>query len=511
VTDAPVPPARARLPIASAFVAVLVFAVLVTANSGGYRYGASDQAYYVPALLAKMTPGLFPRDVGMLESQGRFSVFDEVLAAVATATGGRLPLLFAAGYVLTIGLFAAAALGAAATLYRSRWSAVALLAALALRHQVLGTGVNSFEGYFHPRVLAFSIGFLAVVSLLRDRRTPAVLLAALSMVVHPTTGAWFGGWAAVALVVNARTRRGLTAGLAAVVLLAAGAAVGALALRGSLVVMDAAWLEAIASKRYLFPNTWKPATWAVNAIAPLVIAASYGWRRRAGQALPTEAGVVAGCLALVVVFLASLPFVAAHVAFAVQVQASRMFWHVELLATVYLVWLAVDVPLASGGAAARAAGAFAIALVIAGAARGAYILQVQFDRPLVRVDLVEDDWQAISAWARDHTPPGARFLVDPHHAGRYGVSFRVSAARDVFLETVKDSAMATYSREVALSVVERQRALPSFDALTPAEALALARRYDLHVLVTERPQPLPELHRHGRFIAYDVGPAVGSR
>jgi hypothetical protein len=471
----------------------------------------SDQAYYVPALLAKLTPGLFPRDAGMLESQGRFSLFDEVLAAVAAVTGGHLPLLFAAGYALTLGVFVAAALGAASTLYRSRWSAVALLAVLALRHQVLGTGVNSFEGYFHPRVLAFSVGFLAVGSLLRDRRTSAVLLAALSMVVHPTTGAWFGGWVAVALVVNARARRGLTAGLAAVALVAAAAAAGALALRGSLVVMDPAWLEAIASKRYLFPNTWKPGTWAVNALAPIVVAATYAWRRRAGQALPAEAGVVAGCLALVAVFLASLPLVAAHVAFAVQVQPSRMFWHVELLATLYLVWLAVDVPCASGVAAARAARALVIALAIAGAARGAYILRVQFDRPLARVNLVEDDWHAISVWARDHTPPGARFLVDPQHVGRYGVSFRVSAARDVFLETVKDSAMATYSREVAISVVERQRALPSFDALTAEGALALARRHDLHVLITERVQPLPELHRHGRFIAYELGPVPPAR
>jgi hypothetical protein len=499
---------RVRLPLAWGVVAAVAFAVLVTANAGGYRYGVSDQAYYVPALLAKLTPGLFPQDVAMLESQGRFSVFDDVLAAAARATGGSLPALFAVGYALTVGLFAAAALAAASTLYRSWWSAIALLAALALRHQVLGTGVNSFEGYFHPRVLAFSLGFLAVVSLLRERRSFACGLAAVSMMVHPTTGAWFAGWVAVALVVNARERRGLTAGIAGLALVAAAAAAGAVALRGSLVVMDPAWLEAIASKRYLFPTTWKAGTWAVNAIAPLLVAGAFAWRRRSARALPAEAGVVAGCLALVVVFLASLPFVSAHVAFAVQLQTSRMFWHVELLATLYLVWLLVDVPLASEGAGARVARAFVLVLAIAAAARGVYILRVQFERPLVRVNLVEDDWQAISAWARERTPPGTRFLVDPQHVGRYGVSFRVSAARDVFLEAVKDAAMATYSRDVAISVVERQKALPSFDDLAAADALALAERYGLGAMISERPLDLPVLHREGRFTAYRLAPAA---
>jgi hypothetical protein len=493
---------RLALPWAAA--AAAAFAVLVTANSGGYRYGVSDQAYYVPALLAKLTPGLFPQDSAMLESQGRFSIFDDVLASAARVAAVDLPVLFLLGYLVTVALFAAAALASGAILYRSRWSTLALLAALALRHQVLGTGVNSFEGYFHPRVLAFSVGFLAIVEVLRVRPLAACALAAVSMAVHPTTGAWFGLWVAVALVVNAE-RRAATAAIAVLALAGAAATVGALALRGSFVVMDAAWLEAIGSKRYLFPNTWRAGTWAVNAIAPAVVAVVFAWRRRTGRALPAEGGVVAGCLALVAAFVVSLPCVAHHVALAVQLQTSRMFWHVELLATLYLVWLAVDVPLATGSAlAARLARALVVVLVLAGAARGFYILRVQFDRPLVRVGLVADDWQAMAAWARHHTPAGARFLVDPQHVGRYGVSFRVAASRDVFLETVKDSAMATYSRDVALGVVERQKALPSFDGLTATEALALARGHDLQVMITERGLPLPELHRHGRFVAYGL-------
>ena len=108
----------------------------------------------------------------------------------------------------------------------------------------------------------------------------------------------------------------------------------------------------------------------------------------------------------------------------------------------------------------------------------------------------------MAAWAARVTPTRARFLVDPQHVGRYGVSFRIAASRDVFLETVKDTAIATYSREVAMKIRERQQAVPSFDALD-VEALAeLAGRYHLDVVITERDLSLRELHRVGRFRAY---------
>ena len=493
-----------KRPAAWIALAIVAFAVVVTANSAGYRYGVSDQAYYVPAILAKLTPGLFPRDVAMLEAQGRFSVFDDVLALVVRATGLSLPALFAIGYACTVVLFAGATLLIGRAVYHSAWSGAALLAALALRHQVLGTGVNSFEGYFHPRVLAFAVGMLAVAALLRGRRGSAAAAAVASIVIHPTTGAWFALWVAVSLLVNAGGRRLFWTASVVLALGVVATAAGGSALGGSFIVMDDAWLDAIRSKRYLFPTSWAAGTWAVNALGTLAVVGVYGWRRRTGRVMPGERGVVWGCLALVAVFLASLPFIAAHLAIAVQLQTSRVFWHVELLATVYLVWALVDVPLERGAPWALAGRTLVIVLAAAGIARGCYILRVQFDRPLARVGLVQDDWEQMAAWARTATRPSASFLVDPQHVGRYGVSFRIAAARDVYLEAVKDSAMATYSRVTALDVVERQKAVPAFDALDADAARRLASRYGLDVMITERTMALPELRRVGRFHAYDL-------
>jgi hypothetical protein len=102
-------------------------------------------------------------------------------------------------------------------------------------------------------------------------------------------------------------------------------------------------------------------------------------------------------------------------------------------------------------------------------------------------------------------------LADPGHAWKYGTSVRVAAERDVFLEEVKDSAFAIYSRDVAIRVVDRTRAVGDFSALTAERARALARQYDLDFLITEADLPLPVLYRNVQFRVYALQqPVAGS-
>src|SRR5258708_24694096 len=49
----------------------IVFIVLATLNSAGYRYGASDQAFYIPAVLRHVDPALFPQDRVLIDAQAR--------------------------------------------------------------------------------------------------------------------------------------------------------------------------------------------------------------------------------------------------------------------------------------------------------------------------------------------------------------------------------------------------------------------------------------------------------
>ena len=77
-------------------------------------------------------------------------------------------------------------------------------------------------------------------------------------------------------------------------------------------------------------------------VRPGLVLGAFLWRRRAGLIRPGETGIVAGCLTLVILFLLALPFIAARSAFVAQLQVSRLFWMNDLLATVYVVWLATE-------------------------------------------------------------------------------------------------------------------------------------------------------------------------
>ena len=71
-------PSTMRAPLAIA--GGLAFALVATMNAGGYRYGAADQAFYIPAILRHVDPQLFPRDAALIDSQARLFVLDELLA-----------------------------------------------------------------------------------------------------------------------------------------------------------------------------------------------------------------------------------------------------------------------------------------------------------------------------------------------------------------------------------------------------------------------------------------------
>ena len=494
---------RARLTrVLALAAAALGFAVLVTANSAGYRYGISDQSFYIPAFEHRIDPALFPRDGALIDSQSKLTVADEIVGAVSSSTGIALPALFLAGYLATVGLVVAAVTTIGGRLYASPWTIAALGLALTLRHRIAKTGVNTFEGYFHPRVLTFAIGLLAIGVLLRERRGVAVLLACLGILVHPTTGVWFAIWIGVAVAISASLPRRVLIATAALSAAAALALVLAGPLRGGLTVMDPAWMAVLAERDYLYPTEWKAGTWVVNAIAPGLVALVFAWRRRLGLTTSAEAGIVVGAGVLLAIFVASLPFIAARVALAVQLQTSRVLWQIEVWAIVYLVWLLCEAPWRIAIASRRRRIAVVTVLAIASAVRGAYILQVEHDHQLVRADLPPTAWQRAADWIRRNSPPDAHVLADPDHAHRYGVSFRIAGRRDVFLERAKDAAIAIYSRPLAMQITDRRTALGDFYDLTPAELAALDDRYDLDFLITEQRLPLPVARSEGPLQIY---------
>ena len=278
---------------------LVVFIALATCNSGGYRYGASDQAFYQPAVRATQDPGLFPRDRALIISQAKLTLVDESVALAARFTTLPLPILFLALYITSLVLLAAGAWSIGRQLYGSTWTCVALLIALTLRHAIARSGTNTLEGYFHPRQLAFALGTLAIASFLRARKWPVLLLVAAAGAIHPTTALWFAIWLGVATVVVDRSSR-LVIGTIAVMAVAGGLwTLTSGPLAGRLQPMDPEWLATLVSKDYLFPLAWPAYAWLFNLGTVAVLGGAYLLRRRMGFTDDRERALVAGCFSLI--------------------------------------------------------------------------------------------------------------------------------------------------------------------------------------------------------------------
>ena len=479
---------------------LLPFIVLATLNAGGYRYGASDQAFYLPAVLAQLDPALYPRDLELIDVQAKLTTYDEVIAAVVQTAGVSVPTAFAALYVVALILIALGTWAIGRQIYTAPWTTAALLATLTLRHAIARSGTNTLEGYFHPRQLAFGCGLLAVAAFLRRQYllTGAGVLAAAA--IHPTAALWFGVWLGTAAAIADERARRFLLQASVPALTAIGTAVLAGPLAGRLAIMDAEWLRMLETKGYLFILQWPPYAWFFNLGYLFLVAVIYRQRDRARLVGPQERALILGSLALVGVFVVAIVTQALHVVLAFQLQPARLFLVFDVLATIYVVWAAAE--MRPGGAVfeSRRPHAVAAIVLLMSCARGAYVL-AEAHRPPVQIGIADDDWGRAMAWARS-TPKSSGWLADPLHAIRYGTSVRVAGERDVFVEGVKDAALGIYDRRIAVRTDERLKQLGDFYGLGGDAARRIAARYDLDYMVTTATLDLPVAFESGSLRVY---------
>ena len=477
---------------------LLPFVLLATANSAGYRYGASDLAFYGPAVMRQLDPSLFPRDTPIIDAQARLTFMDETVASISRLTTDDLPALFLGLYLLTLVLLAVGIGAIGASLYQNRWTTIALLAAITLRHAIAKSGTNSLEGYFHPRQLAFALGTLAIAAFLRGRTAVAALALCAAGSLHPTTTLWLAIWLGVATFVSRpHWRKWFGAAIVAAIALAIWTlTMGPLA--GRLTLMDAEWLAALEDKDYLFPLRWPVSAWLVNFGYVVLIVWLYSRRVAAGVTTAAETGLAAGCLALAAVFAVAVPLNAARVALAIQLQPARVFWMLDLLAIVYVVWAVAEGGRSPNPRRARLAAATLATLSLA---RGAYVMHVEFpERSLFTRD-VSGDWGRVAAWVRS-MPKDSDWLADPLHAALYGTSLRMTAARDVFVEGTKDAAIGMYDRGVALRTRDRLRRVAEFTQMSADQLRDVGRDFQLDYLICESEMPMPLVYQSGPIRVY---------
>jgi len=477
--------------------ALVIFMILATANSGGYRYGVGDQAFYQPATELRLHPELFPRDRALIESQASLTVVDEVLATASRVTRLDLPQLFFILYLITLVATFAAAGQLARVMGLSPTATMLLLTLLTLRHRIAKTGANTLEGYMHPRQLAFALGIFALTASIKRRWIPMVVCWLVAAAIHPTTALWWAIAIGGGLVLTSSGRQQVCMG-ATLAVLVLGQVIRTV--YGSLPVglarMDAEWLSVLDSKDYILASGWPVYAWALNlAYLPLVLLLGK---------FKGDARFSAPALALFAVFICSYPFSESLVALAIQLQVSRVFWLLDFFLALLAAWLLVDSPLTQRFRILPKLAVTAIVLLAAG--RGIYTLYEGGPaRRFVTIDLAADDWTEAMRWMRSQ-PADWLVLAHPDHGWRYGTSVRVAAGRDVLVESVKDSAITMYDRNVGMRTTERLAALANFDTLNAEQALALGRRYGASVAIVEGSHPLelPLLHRNATFAVYDI-------
>ena len=201
-----------------------------------------------------------------------------------------------------------------------------------------------------------------------------------------------------------------------------------------------------------------------------------------------------------------MPLAHAGVALVIQLQFSRIFWLLDILAIAYVTWLLVESPIGQRAIPKKTRVRYAVVVLFFALtlARGSYVTYIeQVDRPLIEIDLPENEWTQVMGWAGER-PVGTHFLVDPGHAWRYGSSVRAASGRDVYLEEIKDIGIAIYSSQIAERVSNRIAELGNFSELDSNRARRLAHRYHLDYLITEHPIGLPLVHQQGPFNVYDL-------
>src|SRR5215218_4681279 len=111
-----------------------LFITAATLNSAGYRFGASDQAFYEPAVVHALHPELYPRDSPVIDAQARLTGADQAIAWLIELTGLSLPVCFALLYAGTLTTLALAARALGRIYFRDGFSTIALIAGLSMRH-----------------------------------------------------------------------------------------------------------------------------------------------------------------------------------------------------------------------------------------------------------------------------------------------------------------------------------------------------------------------------------------
>lgn len=481
------------------FLIILCFTLLGFAVMG-YHPGLEDDGIYLTAVKADLNPALYPHNFDFFRLQMQATIFDSAIAGFARVT--RIPVAWSEllWQLISIFLILWACHSIARRLFNTptaQWSAVAMVAAM-LTLPVAGTALFLVDQHLHPRGVATTLILLAAARIFEGRKRLAIILLALSALVHPIMAAfgisfclflalalsergngWVDGlWPAGKKASEREASRRVTVGSALV----------AAPLGWVFAADNPGWREALKAHSDYFIYKWVWYEW-LGAIAPLVLFWVLGrWAHRRGlkQLARFALAVFVYSIFQQAVALAMLP---------------PLGWlrltPLQPMRYLHLVYFALA--LAGGGLLGqfllkKSAWRWVAYLAVMNVGM-LYCQEAQF--PASRhLELPgqdpRNDWIEAFHWIRQNTPQDAYFALDPHYLDEPGEDyhgFRALAERSSLADAVKDAAVVTQIPSLGAVWLEQVEAQRGWSGFQVDDFERLKQQFGVDWVVVSSPAP----------------------
>jgi hypothetical protein len=448
----------------------------------GYHYAVDDGGIYLPEIIQRLHPSLYPFNGQFIHAQGSLSIYAVIPSAVARAIGGSVRASVFLLHFLGVFVLLFAGLELAERMFtstRAVWSAVCVLACTTSLF-IAGTSIPIMDPYFTARTLSTPLTLVALCSVVQRKWLLTICALALAFALHPLMTFYAGLLIACYCVADANTRATIRIPAYAASTLPVGLSWGA-------VSGPAKQSMEMANRHFFFAARWSAFDWA-GVVIPLAIL-FYLWRVATRAATPLLRRLCGG--AFLCGMVATLFFLCVSLSPSleplVRLQPMRAF---QLI--------------------------YVVMFLVVGGLFGEYVLRAQAWRwsllllALGGMDIAIDratypaskhvEWPGATSgnawvqgfdWARRNTPETALFALPPQYiyaAGEDGHGFRAIAERSSLADQVKDSSVVSIFPNLAPEWKQQIDAQSGWTTFSPADFHKLARQFPVTWVIVELPQ-----------------------
>ncbi len=447
----------------------------------GYHPGVEDAEIYLPGILKRLHPSLFPHNSEFFESHAHMTFFPQIIADSVRLLQLPVGIVLLGWQLLSIFLLLLACWRIARLCFDEEyaiWCSVGLIGAL-LRMSAAGTGLYIMDEYLTPRSLSTPGALLAVGDAMEGNYLRAGVWLAVTCAVHPLMAVFAGTFVVLLIVFQRESLAGTVPAKASV------AALAVIALP-MFPKVTPAYREVLATRSYFFLTNWTWYEW-MGLLGPFALLAWMAWL-----------GKRKGLGATHLICKALIAFEAVFFAMALVVSMPGRFDNLaELQPMRCLHLLYILMFLVGGGLVGKFVlqdRAWRWALLFIPIC-GATVLAQRATFPATPYvewpwEVAKNPWVQAFDWIRTNTPEDAYFAMNPltmQEPGEDEHGFRAIAQRSLLADRVKDSGAVSMFPTLAQEWQDQVNAEREWNKFQLADFQKLKARYGVDWVVVEQP------------------------